>query len=233
MRERLDGLLDAPAFGRKVPPSSQSDLRNSMILQRKLGGLVDVQFMAAQQHLHAIDRPVRELDHVTAFLVELKPALFQARCFEHLLEHPGDLIRLRDEQREHRARLWRQLTQRARLQHGQVSLDDRHGPPQLVGGDIQEVDLRLFESLDPRRPRHAVEARGDADRVLGEVAELVIAEDRRQAPGDEDDRPRAVLQIQWNYEHVVFAPRLMSLSGHGLEVSASRDLLSRGGIKAL
>src|ERR1700687_297115 len=49
------------------------------------GRLVDVERVAAQQHSHAIDRPIRDLDYVAALLVELQAALLETRRFEHLL----------------------------------------------------------------------------------------------------------------------------------------------------
>ena len=122
--------------------------------------------MTGQQHLHALDRRIGELDDVGALSLQGQAAFLKTRGFDHLLDHPVDLIGLRDEQREHSVRFGGHVAQRARVEHREVTLDHGHRATQLVRRDVQEVSLRPLERGDLGAEGHPVEAGGDAGRVL-------------------------------------------------------------------
>ena len=163
--------------------------------------------MSDQQHLHSVDRSVGELDDIGSVPLQGKAPFFEARPLDHLLDHPVDLVRFRDQEGQHRASFERKIPERAGLEHRQITLDHRHRPTQLVRGDVQEIRLCPLKGRDLGTQGHTVETRRDAGRVLAKTAELVVTEHGAQATGDDHHRAGTLAQVEWDDQRRTGAPR--------------------------
>ena len=74
-------------------------------------------------------------------------------------------------------------------------------------GDVQKVRLRAFEGGDLRAEGDAIEAGADAGRVLVQPDDLVVAEHRAEAAGDDHHRAGALPQVQRADDGGAFPPR--------------------------
>ena len=131
-----------------------------------------------------LDRDPSHLAEVGATRRKLQPALLEASRLDHLLDQCVHLISLGGEHREGALGALRDLSERAPLQHRKVATDDRDGPAQLMGGEVEEFRLGPFQGRDPLGQGRPVEPDREVGRVGGEAADLVGAEEGREGPGE-------------------------------------------------
>ena len=179
--------------------------------------------MVGEQGSKIFDGSVRELRDIAPLLLECHAAVLQTRGLDHLLEQRGDLIRLGDQQWQHRLRLRGHIAKRAGSDHRQVALDDRHRSTQLMRCDVQELGLGFLEAREPVCQGYPVQARGDAACVLPKPEHLVLPEQRGERSGDDRHRTPALLELKRQDEGRVTCRRMRCMLGRLFDGDPARD----------